>query len=178
MDSDRIIKTKKYGHILEHTETSDEIYIAPSEVMRFNRAFTISEGMDFGIVKCMDIIDCLACGRTGNLTDDDVKRSVKNLSEAVYQLMGDEISRYEKNARHRIVEDPAGELVIKHVFEEMVYLVNAHMCDGYPAPYAYSCYTGAKADAYVMSLIDDCEAFGDVDELYVGIYVIDMGDLF
>lgn len=172
MSSDRIIKTKKYGTILEHTETSDEIYIVPSEVMRFNRAFTVDEGLDYGTVKCMDLIDCLACGRTGNLTDDDVRRSVKNLSEAVYQLMRDEIARNVK-VRRSIIADPAGEWVF-----EMVYLVNAHMCDCYPAPYAYSCYIGVKADAYVMSLIDDCEAFGDVDELYDGIFVIDMGDLF
>lgn len=176
MDSDRIIKTKKYGTILEHTETSDEIYVVPSEVMKFHRAFTVAEGLDYGTVKCMDIIDCLACGRTGDMTEEDVMLSVKNLSRAVYQLMRDEIARYEK-VRHSILEDPAGEFGAEWAFE-MVYLVNAHMCDGYPAPYAYSCYTGVKADAYVMSLIDDCEAFGDVDELYAGIFVIDMGDLF
>ena len=166
MDSDRIIKTKKYGNILEHTEISDEIYVVPSEVMRFNRAFTIDEGLDFGTVKCMDIIDCLACGRTGNLTDDDVKRSVKNLSMAVYQLMADDIAR-----KHRVCED-------SELTYGCVYLVNAYMCDGMPAPYAYSQYIGIKADAYVMSLIDDCAAFGDVDERYDGIFVIDMGDLF
>lgn len=176
MDSDRIIKTKKYGTILEHTETSDEIYIVPSEVKRFNRAFTMDEGMDYGTVKCMDIIDCLACGRTGNLTDDDVKRSVKNLSKAVYQLMRDEIARLRKT-RDRIHGDTVGEFGSEWAYD-CVYLVNAHMCDGMPAPYAYSQYIGVKADAYVMSLIDDCAAFGDVDERYDGIFVIDMGDLF
>ena len=175
MASDRIIKTKKYGTILEHTETSDEIYIVPSEVKRFNRAFTVDEGLDFGTVKCMDIIDCLACGRTGNLTDDDVKRSVVNLSEAVYQLMRDDVAKYQKT-RDRILADKIGDGSERAC--ECVYLVNAHMCDGMPAPYAYSQYIGVKADAYVMNLIDDCAAFGDVDELYDGIYVIDMGDLF
>lgn len=165
MDSDRIIKSKKYGTILEHTETSDEIYVVPSEVKRFNRAFTLDEGLDYGTVKCMDIIDCLACGRTGNLTEDDVMRSVRNLSEAVYQLMRGDIERG-RCSRDKTVEF------------EVVYLVNAHMCDGMPAPYAYSQYIGVKAYDYVMSLIDDCAAFGDVDERYAGIFVIDMGDLF
>lgn len=176
MDSDRIIKTKKYGTILEHTETSDEIYIVPSEVKRFNRAFTISEGMDFGTVKCMDLIDCLACGRTGNLTEADVRLSVRNLSEAVYQLMRDDVAKH-KRTRDRILADNDGEFGSEWAYE-CVYLVNAYMCDGVPAPYAYSQYIGAKADAYVMSLIDDCATFGDVDERYDGIYVIDMGDLF
>lgn len=176
MASDRIIKTKKYGTILENSETSDEIYIVPSEVKRFNRAFTVDEGLDYGTVKCMDVIDCLACGRTGNLTDDDVKRSVKNLSDAVYQLMRDEIARHSKT-RNRILADEDGEFGSEWAYE-CVYLVNAYMCDGMPAPYAYSQYIGVKAHDYVMSLIDDCSAFGDVDERYEGIYVIDMGDLF
>lgn len=176
MASDRIIKTKKYGTILEHTETSDEIYIVPSEVKRFNRAFTIAEGMEYGTVKCMDLIDCLACGRTGSLTEADVRLSVRNLSEAVYQLMGDDVAKH-KRTRDRILADNDGEFGSEWAYE-CVYLVNAHMCDDMPAPYAYSQYVGVKADAYVMSLIDDCEAFGDVDELYDGIFVIDMGDLF
>ena len=176
MDSDRIIKTKKYGTILEHTETSDEIYIVPSEVKRFNRAFTIAEGMEYGTVKCMDLIDCLACGRTGNLTEADVRLSVRNLSMAVYQLMGDEIARCSKT-RDRIYGDTVGEFVSEWAYD-CVYLVNAHMCDGMPAPYSYSQYIGVKAYDYVMSLIDGCAAFGDVDERYAGIYVIDMGDLF
>lgn len=175
MGSDRIIKTKKYGTILEHTETSDEIYIVPSEVKRFNRAFTVDEGMDFGTVKCMDIIDCLACGRTGNLTEADVRLSVRNLSKAVYQLMRDDVAKYQKT-RERILADKIGDGSERAY--DCVYLVNANMCDGMPAPYAYSQYIGVKADAYVMSLIDDCAAFGDVDERYDGIYVIDMGDLF
>ena len=175
MASDRIIKTKRYGTILEHSEASDEIYIVPSEVKRFNRAFTVDEGLDFGTVKCMDIIDCLACGRTGNLTDDDVKRSVVNLSESVYQLMRDDVAKYQKT-RDMILADKIGDG--SEWAYECVYLVNAYMCDGMPAPYAYSQYIGLKADAYVMSLIDDCAAFGDVDERYGGIYVIDMGDLF
>lgn len=177
MASDRIIKTKKYGTILEHSETSDEIYIVPSEVKRFNRAFTVDEGLDFGTVKCMDIIDCLACGRTGNLTDDDVKRSVVNLSEAIYQLMRDDIARHSKT-RNRILDEFKDDEFGSEWAYDCVYLVNAYMCDDMPAPYAYSQYIGVDADAYVMSLIDDCAAFGDVDERYAGIYVIDMGDLF